>query len=265
MNKVTKTKVLYYSTLLVNIVVVLLLAISIQSSQWKSLTIKIQDFGNLTTSRNSAPAGIGISAHSGLCKVDLTVFGFSRTSYYVTLEGWFVLVGGGMFVFGALLLLLSCFGVDFKRMNLSKPISKLLVKSGMFLTSAGGGILLAGLLAFTFNLNKSIDWATSKGLMKHVVEALSLEDLEENIPVSVPEDENLTHEVYSAFDAKEVENGWAFVACWVASAVSMISGIASYFISDMMGNLSIYEFQYSHPAQHEAKKHGSSQIKNEAV
>ena len=265
MNKVTKNKALYYSTLVSSAAVTLLLAVSIESSQWKSLGISTQDLMPYLTSYNESDfSGTGLSASSGLYKVELNVFAFSRACYQLTLEGWFVMVGGGMFASGTLFLFLSHMGVNFDRMNLSRPTSKLLVKSGMPLCMGGAGIVLAGLLAFTFNFNKTIDWGTYRGLMKRVVEALSSQGPEERVPVSVPEIKPSKEDEADVLLDEETRNGWALVVCWLAGAVSMMSGIASYFVSDAMGKLSVYEFQYSTTAQRQGGEK-SEKIENETV
>jgi len=265
MNKVTKNKALYYSTLLSCAGVTLLLAISIESSQWKSLDVSTQDLMPYITSYNESDlTGTGLSASSGVCKVDLNVFKYSRSCYQLTLEAWFLMVGGGMFALGTLFLFLSYFGVNFNRMSLSRPMSKLLVKLGMPLCMGGAGIVLAGLLAFTFNFNKMVDWETYRGLLKHVVEALSSQSPVERVPVSVPEIKTNKEEEADILLDEDTHNGWAYVVCWLAGAVSMMSGIASYFISDAMGKLSMYEFQYSAPAQDQGGKK-SKETENEAV
>ena len=127
-------------------------------------------------------------------------------------------------------------------MKNSTLASKLLCKSGSGLTRGGAGVLIAGMIAFSF---RKKDWNESRGVLDYVFTEVS----KLNFILNNGEENELIKKLMLDWANKPVQNGWAYIVCWLMVVASLVVGIMAYFVSDKMGKIEDEdEIEYDQPS-----------------
>jgi len=160
----------------------------------------------------------------------------------MTLEGWLLTVGFALFSLGVILFIFSFYEMNLDEMKNSTLASKLLCKSGSGLTRGGAGVLIAGMIAFSF---RKKDWNESRGVLDYVFTEVS----KLNFILNNGEENELIKKLMLDWANKPVQNGWAYIVCWLMVVASLVVGIMAYFVSDKMGKIEDEdEIEYDQPS-----------------
>ena len=246
------TKNLYFTTVLLLLSVTVVLILSLLSPSWKSTSLTPEDVAKynlsefLTKEEFYLFANHTWLAQAGAWKLSFEVGGFINVGIFsITLEGRLLIVGLALFSLGVILFIFSFYEMNLDEMKNSTLASKLLCKSGSGLTRGGAGVLIAGMIAFSF---KKKDWNESRGVLDYVFTEVS----NVNFIMDDGEENELIKKLMLDWANKPVQNGWAYILCWLMSVASLVVGIMTYFVSDKMGKIEDEDdIEYDQPSENQ--------------
>lgn len=241
-------RLLFFSTLVISLLSVGLSFWVFFSPQWITLEIPPEALAAMTGANMDAStqflSQLRMTLSKGVSTRSFSFMAFHVTiSSGVTLEGIFFIIGLSIFCLGVLFIFPTGYLMNMDRLKQSSPWAKLMSKCATVSLQAGSGILLAGVAAFTVSQTKGTDQERLADFMT---------SLNEDVMTSIPQfmDDDSTNEVnqYKVLQEMlklEIVYDWCYYVAWVAGTFSLIASIMMYFISDGMGKLSAYEFEYS--------------------